>query len=90
MTGTGRGIVASGRATSEVNRGPHFRYAARDTAPYVDVEWDLAVPTDKALRTSLLDDYGQASGILLPESVAAEVERLWANHIRDVYGEMPW
>jgi hypothetical protein len=50
---------------------------------------DLAVPTDKAMRTSLLDDYGQASGILLPESVAAEVERLWANHIRDVYGEMP-
>jgi|GEM_PF-6620890 len=89
MTGKGRGIVASGYATSEVKQPPHFRYSARASQPYVYVEWDLAVPTDKALRTSLLDDYGRASGIQLPESVAAEVERLWANHIRDFYGEMP-
>jgi hypothetical protein len=67
-----------------------FRHdSASDTAPYVGVEWDLAVPTNKALSTALLDHYGQSSGIELDESVAAEIEKLWANHIRDHYGEMP-
>ena len=95
--GTGqKGIMGSGRATSEVYPDKHWdpvRRSAGDKALYVDVDFDriLDPASDTIISLSVLEKRAlaevnwntQASGISL-DVVAEELERLWRSHLLDL------
>jgi 5-methylcytosine-specific restriction enzyme A len=89
-----RGIVGVGTSTREPKEGPHFvdsRAAAGDTAMYVRMRFDALVDP---YGPSLLDidtlsprlrdgvNWGtQASGISVPDELAAELDAAWEQHL---------
>ena len=92
----GRGIVRSGHVVSDVYMSQYYNSPDPEhptECPYVDIEWDLAVPEDHPLPTELLQvrfpqkkwRYVQRGGEQLDQEIAAEIERLWINHVRRHY-----
>jgi hypothetical protein len=81
-----RGIVASGRATSDWYEGPGWRRAGVP-CNYVDVRFDVlrdaereAILPREALGHGILGEMywdTQVSGIRIPAQVARELERVW-------------
>lgn len=84
---TDRGIVSSGRFTSEVFPAPHWDGSSR-TANYADVSWNLTLDTDNRLPVEELIEFVpevawnrlQGSGTQVPQSAAERLIDLWANH----------
>lgn len=86
-----RGIVASGWAVSEVYEGGHWTDetdvdADYGTALYIDIILDILLdPRTRTLPHSRLRDgimarmnwTPQASGVTIPNDIAAELERIW-------------
>ena len=81
-----RGIVASGRTTSDVFQRKHWdptRASKREKANYVDVRFDVvlldeAFPAHEIKTLSAINWRTQMSGIRIPDEVAGELERRWA------------
>ena len=82
-----RGIVASGRATSDWYEGPGWRHAGVP-CNYVDVAFDVLL--DPAREPILLREAlpggmhwdTQVSGIRVPDEVARRLEKLWQSFLR--------
>lgn len=82
-----RGIVGSGQTTSDPEFGPHWDPALKrrgKEALYVDLKFDFLSKEPLITWDELQEppysnvSWGiQASGVLLPEAVADELERLW-------------
>lgn len=89
-----RGIVASGWAISEVYEDQHWDRRTRakgKTALYIDVRFDTILdPNKKIFPRSWLDNgiyikmhwEPQASGTTIPNDVAEQLERDWANFLK--------
>jgi 5-methylcytosine-specific restriction enzyme A len=83
-----RGIIASGRFTSEVYRDVHWDDSERDTT-YAKLAWDAIVYTEQRLSTenlklrlpSITWDRLQGSGVKAPAEAADELEAIWAEHL---------
>lgn len=87
-----RGIVASGWVTSGVYEGRHWnKMKPKDkTARYVDLHWDTLLDPDiKIFSRARLNDViysgmcwePRASGVRIPEEVAAQLEMDWAQFL---------
>lgn len=89
-----RGIVASGWAVSEVYEDQHWDRQARakgKTALYIDVHFDTILDPEKELFPRAWLDNGiytkmhwesQASGATIPDDVAEQLERDWAQFLK--------
>lgn len=85
--GTGnRGIIASGRTTSNAWEDDHWDGGPRK-ANYVDITWDLPLKADDILpidelKASLPEQHWQpqSSGTRIKSHLVADLERLWADH----------
>lgn len=82
-----KGIVGSGQTTSDPELGPHWDAVLKrqgKEALYIDLKFDFLskepLITWDELRKSPYSNISwgiQASGVLLPDAVAAELEKLW-------------
>ena len=83
-----RGIVASGYAATDVFKSPHWelrRALKGDISKNIYVKFDKIVrPQDTPLTMSVLKEISptyiwssQASGIIIPDDIAKEMERFW-------------
>jgi 5-methylcytosine-specific restriction protein A len=89
-----RGIVASGWAVSEVYEGQHWDKQARakgKRALYIDVHFDTILDPEKEIFPRAWLDNGiytkmhwepQASGVTIPDDVAEQLERDWAQFLK--------
>jgi 5-methylcytosine-specific restriction protein A len=89
-----RGIVASGWAVSEVYEDQHWDSQARakgKTALYIDVHFDTILDPEKGIFPRARLDNGiyakmhwepQASGVTIPDEVAEQLERDWAQFLK--------
>lgn len=104
-----RGIVASGKATSGPYEGKHWnkeRAAQGETTWYIDVRFDTILDADHEpiLPRAELDQGTlrhmhwdtQGSGITIPDPIAAELEKRWAQfsgkvpqHSARIFGHVP-
>lgn len=87
-----RGIIASGRALGTSEPGTHYNDASKSSR-YVNVRWDTLLHPDRQkilsrdrlnapkLRKMWWDT--AASGVLIPEEVADELEVIWAPFKRE-------
>lgn len=95
-----KGIIASGRSTSEVYADKHWdeaKAAQGKEALYVGADWDTILDCQKEqlLQTSVVDDgkppqvnwNTMSSGISVSVPVADRMEELWQAHIAAVRGE---
>lgn len=92
-----RGIMASGWVASDVFEGEHYdEVAARNgrTALFIDVYFDTILDPESSIFPSRFLDIGvykkmnwrpQASGTTIPNDVAAQLEKDWANLIGQVF-----
>jgi hypothetical protein len=88
LGGDPRGIVASGRFTSDVYRAPHWDTSKNGEANYANVRWETVLDVDNPLSVAdLLANVPelpwnriQASGVTLPSTGDRALEQLWANH----------
>jgi 5-methylcytosine-specific restriction enzyme A len=89
-----RGLIASGKATSEVFEAPHWRGDDETRSPvarYIDVRFDILLDADQEpiFRREWLDAESlsgvhwntQVSGIRIPEPIASTLEREWASFL---------
>lgn len=89
---TERGLVASGKFTSEIFWGPHWADPKHQTT-YATIEWDAVVHAEHRLPTEELKtrvpeiawDRIQGSGVRVPDGAAKALESLWEEHL----GEAP-
>lgn len=89
-----RGIIASGWAVSEVYEDQHWDRRARakgKTALYIDVHFDMILDPQKEIFPRAWLDKGiyakmhwepQASGVTIPDDVAEQLERDWAQFLK--------
>lgn len=88
-----RGIVASGWVRSRVHKEPHWDSKAPrgKTALYVDIEWDKILDPDKNIFHlaqlqggvySKMHWSPQASGVTIPDDVAEQLEKDWAEFLK--------
>ena len=85
----GRGIVGSGKATSQIWAEAHFQ-DAKKMANYVDVEWWTVVPVEDRLDTAdLVQDvpdvkwqYVLGSGQQVNEMAEGTLAQRWQQHLR--------
>lgn len=82
----GRGIVASGKVTSEIYESKHWDGSARP-ANYVDLRWDVVLAVEDLLPTEALEEAmpeqhwrPQGGGIMLAANAALDLEMLWVAH----------
>lgn len=88
-----KGVVASGWVTRTVFEAPHYNPARAATggkakfiefSPDVILDVDAALPLDVRGKTSPLSDINwdtPASGISITDSAAAELSKLWEQHV---------
>jgi 5-methylcytosine-specific restriction protein A len=88
-----RGIIASGWVTSDVYEGRHWdrdKKAKSKTALYVDVDWDTLLDPEIDIFPRVWLDSGaysrmhwepQASGVRIPDEIAAQLEKDWAKFL---------
>lgn len=89
-----RGIVASGWAVSKVYEDRHWDIQARakgKTALYIDVHFDTILDPEKEIFPRAWLDNGiyakmhwepQASGVTIPDDIAEQLERDWAQFLK--------
>lgn len=95
-----KGIIASGRATSDFYSDKHWneeKAAEGKTALYVAAEWDTVLDfhDEPLLQTSKIDDGDEpqvnwntmSSGISISTMVADRMEMLWGMHVSALRGE---
>jgi 5-methylcytosine-specific restriction enzyme A len=87
---TERGLVASGRATSEIFQEEHWGNPGH-MGNYVGVRWDKALPPEDRLPTQELqkifpkaDWNPQGSGTQVPHEYASAVWEVWQSHLTSV------
>lgn len=87
-----RGIMASGRATSDVDQGPHYdaaRADAGDMANYVQLDVERIVEPEAVMAVENITHGAlasihwamPASGIELPAEAGAELDALWRSFV---------
>ena len=84
----GRGIVATGRTTSAVERDPEIDPSSR-VGNYVEVAWSLVLPLEDMLATEELMlrvpgvpwRFVFQSGFTVPEGPAEDLVRLWEEYV---------
>lgn len=91
----GRGIFASGTFDSNVYTGTHYSELT-GIANYAEVLWDTFLYPEDCLPTEVLDSelpqgkwHPLASGTSVDATIAAGLERLWAQHVADVRSATP-
>jgi 5-methylcytosine-specific restriction protein A len=90
-----KGICASGFATSNVYKGPHWNGVNGQFANYISIEYDVLLNpvNDKilnldVLKTAITHDQfwtPAASGIIINQAAAEELEKVWFNFIGENY-----
>jgi hypothetical protein len=83
----GRGIIASGTASTEIYSAAHWNKAS-ETANYVDLEWECVVAVENRLPTENLRRLipaqwwqPQSSGSFVKPELVSEFEQLWSDHL---------
>ncbi len=84
--GPGRGLVASGRFTSEVFQEDHWDKSPGKVANYASVAWDRILSDEEMIPIDLVQqavstidfDNLQSSGVRVPPPGDTELESLWA------------
>ena len=91
-----RSLLASGRATSEVEQYDHWDPARSGTANYVRIDWDHILDESEVLPLAELQITApkthwkpQGSGTLVDEADAAAVEARWLQHLRELGKSAP-
>jgi len=92
-----RGIVASGRFTSEIYTAPHWGDPRRPTT-FADIDLDVLLPVEARLPVEELRhlvpgipwNHLQGSGVRAAAPGDAELEEIWAAHVHGVRGGRGW